>query len=180
MGKLPTRPASLLDRRTTPSTVKIWPRVHLLPHALELCPPSTAPFNHHHLTMSNDYKPVPTSSPSSSPRSSTDDQPHRPLRASIQAEFERPPPSWWKRAALVAGLMFMLWLCHRLGGMGWGEQPKVIYASRFVFLNLSTSHFFALLPRAISQDRRSFEHESDTGDGADTLTNSDTAPPPPP
>lgn len=141
MGKLPTRPASLLDRRTTPSTVKIWPRVHLLPHALELCPPSTAPFNHHHLTMSNDYKPVPTSSPSSSPRSSTDDQPHRPLRASIQAEFERPPPSWWKRAALVAGLMFMLWLCHRLGGMGWGEQPKVIYASRFVFLNLSTSHF---------------------------------------
>ena len=95
---------------------------------------------------SNDYKPIPTSPPSDSPRSSAD-EPHRPLRASTQAEFDRAPPSWWKRLALVAGLVFMLWLSFRLGTTGSRtDQPsKVIYASRFV--PPPTSHLSSFISR---------------------------------
>ncbi|CAD6573937.1 MAG: hypothetical protein TREMPRED_000965 [Tremellales sp. Tagirdzhanova-0007] len=97
---------------------------------------------------SNDYKAVPTSSPSASPRASID-EPYRPLRASVQAEFDRPPPSWWKRAALILGVGVMLWATFKLGGMAVGPRgtgPKVIYASRSVLhhYHISTSPHLTL------------------------------------
>ena len=97
-----------------------------------------------HCAMSNTYQRLPTddtasvsvSAPSDlgRPINTAHDEPdyaHRPLRAASQAEFHRQPPSWWKRAALIFSLVFMVWLTLKLGGMG-REKPKVIYASRFV------------------------------------------------
>lgn len=68
------------------------------------------------------------------------DPSHRPLRAAVQAEFNRPPPSWWKRAALILSMVLMIWLTFKLGGMG-NSKPKVIYATRFVSFLSSCSAF---------------------------------------
>jgi len=92
-------------------------------------------------TMSNTYQRLPTEDGPSvgdndnegvSAQTPEPDYSHRPLRAASQAEFNRPPPSWWKRALLILSLVFMLWLTLKLGGMG-NQKSKVIYASRFVF-----------------------------------------------
>ncbi|ORY26674.1 hypothetical protein BCR39DRAFT_540410 [Naematelia encephala] len=80
---------------------------------------------------SNTYQPLPTSDrPDSSPaRPASPTEDNRPLRASVQAEFNRPPPSWWKRLLLIVAILFMGWLSVRLGG--WKRKPEVIYASRY-------------------------------------------------
>jgi hypothetical protein len=53
----------------------------------------------------------------------------RPLRASIQAEFDRPPPSTFKRALLILTILLLGWASIRLGS--WTtKKPEVIYASR--------------------------------------------------
>lgn len=77
--------------------------------------------------MSSGYQPLPQSDPDASPRAA--DPSFRPLRASVQAEFNRPPPSWWKRALLVLALVVMGWLTVKLGGMN--RKPQVIYAQRY-------------------------------------------------
>ncbi|WWC91605.1 uncharacterized protein L201_006551 [Kwoniella dendrophila CBS 6074] len=57
----------------------------------------------------------------------------RPLRRSVQEEFNRPPPIWWKRVLLVIALIFMAWLSIWLGkkGMEESNKPTIIYASRY-------------------------------------------------
>jgi len=98
--------------------------------------------------MSNTYQRLPTDE---TPANPTDlgrpiddarepDPSHRPLRAAVQAEFNRPPPSWWKRAALILSMVLMTWLTFKLGGMG-NSKPKVIYATRFVSFLSSCSAF---------------------------------------
>ncbi|WWD03567.1 hypothetical protein V865_001621 [Kwoniella europaea PYCC6329] len=60
------------------------------------------------------------------------DPSYRPLRRSVQEEFNRPPPSWWKRFMLIAVLILMAWFSVWLGRKGMQEQkPTVIYASRY-------------------------------------------------
>lgn len=56
----------------------------------------------------------------------------RPLRASVQAEFNRPPPPWWKRALLIAALLGLAWLSLKLARGN--PKAQVIYANRSVFL----------------------------------------------
>lgn len=92
-----------------------------------------------HSTMSNNYQRIPTSDNDNSthPEPSTaqddpSDPSYRPLRASVRAEFERPAPSWWKRALLLFALVLMGWAAVRLGSYGRDTQPKVIYATRSV------------------------------------------------
>ncbi|GFZ48616.1 hypothetical protein JCM24511_06364 [Saitozyma sp. JCM 24511] len=94
------------------------------------------------------YDPLPTSSdePSSSSSSARlaapnpdtidsdavapSDPSDRPLRASIQAEFDRPPPSTFKRALLILTILLLGWASIRLGS--WTtKKPEVIYASRY-------------------------------------------------
>lgn len=46
-------------------------------------------------------------------------------------EFNRPAPAWWKRAALIAAIIFLGWGAIRLGrGASKSQQPEVIYATR--------------------------------------------------
>ncbi|OCF44606.1 hypothetical protein I317_01493 [Kwoniella heveanensis CBS 569] len=100
---------------------------------------------------SSAYQPIPTSSPPSSrptspqyqSRTSTHtplhetDPSYRPLRRSVQDEFNRPAPSWWKRVLLVIALFAMGWISIKLGSQGWGsgtkdgDKPTIIYASRY-------------------------------------------------
>lgn len=55
----------------------------------------------------------------------------RPLRESVQQEFNRPAPATWKRVLLLLGILFMGWASIKLGGVAWGKkQPQVIYATR--------------------------------------------------
>ncbi|WVO12453.1 hypothetical protein L204_100052 [Cryptococcus depauperatus] len=54
----------------------------------------------------------------------------RRLRAAHEAEFNRPPPAWWKRTLLIVGLIFMFWLSVYLGRRGM-KKSQVIYASRY-------------------------------------------------
>ncbi|WVF73013.1 hypothetical protein IAT40_007831 [Kwoniella sp. CBS 6097] len=97
------------------------------------------------------YQPIPTSSPPSSRPTSPQsragngngngtgalhetDPSYRPLRRSVQDEFNRPSPSWWKRVLLVIALFAMGWISIKLGSQGWGgkeEKPTIIYASRY-------------------------------------------------
>lgn len=85
------------------------------------------------MTSDATYQRVPTSSPT---RGVSSNLPtlleDRPLRSSVQAEFDRPAPAWWKRFLIVVALLFMAWATVKLGGMGHGkdEKPQVIYASR--------------------------------------------------
>ncbi|WVR07772.1 hypothetical protein IAU60_004815 [Kwoniella sp. DSM 27419] len=100
--------------------------------------------------MSTSYQPIPSSSPpasrSTSPRypappSASDSAQHetdpsyRPLRRSVQEEFDRPPPSWWTRVLLVLVLLGMGWASVWLGGRGIkaqeGDKPTIIYANRY-------------------------------------------------
>ncbi|ORX40693.1 hypothetical protein BD324DRAFT_611806 [Kockovaella imperatae] len=92
---------------------------------------------------SGSYQRIPTSPSSSRPssprisRDSTgqeileedDNDAHRPLRASVQAEFNRPPPAWWKRAGIILFMLVLGWLSIRLGTMK--KSPQIIYASRY-------------------------------------------------
>lgn len=69
--------------------------------------------------------------PHSPTSTEADEDSHRPLRASVQAEFNRPPPSWVSRAALIVFIIFLGWASFKLGGGAWGgRKPEVIYASR--------------------------------------------------
>jgi hypothetical protein len=91
--------------------------------------------------MSGTYSRLPTSPeddttapiPSSSSRGEREpehalDPSDRPLRASVQAEFSRPPPATWKRVLLLVLLVALGWASVRLGK--WGKKPEIIYASR--------------------------------------------------
>ncbi|KAI6142748.1 hypothetical protein BKA82DRAFT_4190327 [Pisolithus tinctorius] len=44
--------------------------------------------------------------------------------------FNPPPPSAWKRIALIAFVVFLFWLSYSLSSKK-NTQPKVIYASRY-------------------------------------------------
>lgn len=57
------------------------------------------------------------------------DSTHRPLRASVEQEFARAPPAWWKRLALLAGIVLAGWISIKLGQSG---KRDVIYAQRCV------------------------------------------------
>jgi hypothetical protein len=52
----------------------------------------------------------------------------RPLRASVQAEFNRQPPAWWKRGLLLLALVALGWLAVKLSAGN--SKPQVIYATR--------------------------------------------------
>ena len=52
---------------------------------------------------------------------------HRPLRASVQEEFARGSPAWWKRALILLAIVAAGWFSIRLGR---GSKPDVIYAQR--------------------------------------------------
>jgi hypothetical protein len=52
----------------------------------------------------------------------------RPLRASVQAEFNRQPPAWWKRALLLVALFGLGWLAIKLSTGN--PKAQVIYATR--------------------------------------------------
>lgn len=52
----------------------------------------------------------------------------RPLRASVQAEFNRQPPAWWKRGLLLLALIALGWLAMKLSTGN--SKPQVIYATR--------------------------------------------------
>jgi hypothetical protein len=54
----------------------------------------------------------------------------RPLRASVQAEFNRQPPAWWKRGLLLVALFALGWLSLKLARGN--PKPQVIYATRSV------------------------------------------------
>jgi hypothetical protein len=65
----------------------------------------------------------------------------RPLRASVEAEFNRQPPPWWKRALLLLALFGLGWLALKLAKGN--PQPQVIYANRFViplYIRRSLAH----------------------------------------
>ena len=51
----------------------------------------------------------------------------RPLRAGVQAEFERGPPAWWKRVLLILVIVAAGWYSVKLGQ---SAKPDVIYAQR--------------------------------------------------
>jgi hypothetical protein len=54
-----------------------------------------------------------------------------PHSRSTLEEFNRPAPAWWKRAALIATVLFLGWFAVRLGrGASKSEQPEIIYATR--------------------------------------------------
>ncbi|WVQ73048.1 hypothetical protein IAR50_002611 [Cryptococcus sp. DSM 104548] len=102
--------------------------------------------------MSNPYEPIPTRSSTSSSGSSTSSNPNahafpprarqnvrvsqqteeeRERIAEFEARFERPPVAWWKRAALIVGLIVMMWVSIWLGRRGMNKKPQIIYASRY-------------------------------------------------
>lgn len=45
-------------------------------------------------------------------------------------EFNRPPPAWWKRAALLFTIFFLSWAAIRLGRGASKKAPEVVYATR--------------------------------------------------
>ncbi|AFR96925.1 hypothetical protein J008_04835 [Cryptococcus neoformans] len=96
----------------------------------------------------NSYQPIPSQSPpvsrSNSPSTSQTTFPPRPNHPSdgedeeyherlrgYQAEFNRPPPAWWKRVLLILAIIAMGWLSIYLGRRGMSKKPQVIYASRY-------------------------------------------------
>lgn len=126
--------------------------------------------------MSNRYQPIPTSedsAPVPQPETLAEgqgedrDRSHRPLRAGVEAEFNRRPPAWYKRAGLVLAIIFMAWIAIRLGSWNRSTQPKVIYASRFVSPPLPSS----------AQMKRSPWSHADTDAMAGTVKNTSTARP---
>ncbi|WWC64688.1 uncharacterized protein I303_107299 [Kwoniella dejecticola CBS 10117] len=80
------------------------------------------------------YQPIPSSDPldlDSTPQHETDPS-YRPLRRSVQEEFNRPPPSWWKRTLLILVILAMAWFSIWLGRKGMEEKgPTIIYANRY-------------------------------------------------
>ncbi|KAI9633971.1 uncharacterized protein MKK02DRAFT_38642 [Dioszegia hungarica] len=52
---------------------------------------------------------------------------HRPLRASVQAEFNRQPPAMWKRLLLLAVILGLGWFSFSVAR----PKPRVIYAQRY-------------------------------------------------
>jgi hypothetical protein len=68
--------------------------------------------------------------PTDAQRAGEDTDIDRPLRASVQAEFNRPPPPWWKRGLLLLALVALGWLSMKLATGN--QKPQVIYATRFV------------------------------------------------
>lgn len=95
----------------------------------------------------NSYQPIPSQSPpisrSDSPSTSQttflprlnhlsgdDDEEYQERLRGYQAEFNRPPPAWWKRMLLIVAIIAMGWLSIYLGRRGMSKKPQVIYASR--------------------------------------------------
>lgn len=56
----------------------------------------------------------------------------RPLRQSVQEEFDRPAPATWKRVLLIVAIIVMGWISIKLGSTAWTgkKQPQIIYATR--------------------------------------------------
>ncbi|KIR51457.1 hypothetical protein I315_06156 [Cryptococcus gattii Ru294] len=96
----------------------------------------------------NSYQPIPSQSPpisrSDSPSTSQttflprlnhlsgdDDEEYQERLRGYQAEFNRPPPAWWKRMLLIVAIIAMGWLSIYLGRRGMSKKPQVIYASRY-------------------------------------------------
>jgi hypothetical protein len=58
--------------------------------------------------------------------------PNRPMHADTRAAFSQPPPSRLSRAALIAGILLLLWIASKLGQWGQPVKPQIIYANRYV------------------------------------------------
>lgn len=82
------------------------------------------------------YQRLPTEGENEQEQDRPDDS-DRPLRASVQAEFNRPAPAWWKRAILIMVMCGLAWLSLRLARGN--PKPQVIYANRSVSVSLITS-----------------------------------------
>ncbi|KAG7531932.1 hypothetical protein FFLO_04000 [Filobasidium floriforme] len=57
--------------------------------------------------------------------------PNRPMHADTRAAFNQPPPSRLSRAALIAGILLLLWVASKLGQWGQPVKPQIIYANRY-------------------------------------------------
>ena len=57
--------------------------------------------------------------------------PNRPMHAETRAAFNQPAPSRLSRAALIVGILVMLWIASKLGQWGEPVKPQVIYANRY-------------------------------------------------
>jgi hypothetical protein len=80
------------------------------------------------------YERIPTDPNAANDHDHDHDDSDRPLRASVQAEFNRQPPAWWKRGLLLLALFGLGWLAIKLStGI---SKPQVIYATRSVPLSL--------------------------------------------
>lgn len=75
------------------------------------------------------YERIPTD-PNAAHDHDLDQDSDRPLRASVQAEFNRQPPAWWKRGLLLIALFGLGWLAIKLSTGN--SKPQVIYATRSV------------------------------------------------
>jgi hypothetical protein len=62
--------------------------------------------------------------------------PNRPMHADTRAAFNPPQPSRLSRAALLVGLIFLIWVAAKLGQWGQATEPQIIYANRLVHLTL--------------------------------------------
>jgi hypothetical protein len=94
-----------------------------------------------------EYEPLPTT-PTDDTSTDSDDETsdgenaavheHPPARAR-DIRFEQPVPSPWKRAGLIVLIFFLFWLAIVLRkASSWSsQQPKVVYASRYVYVWLS-------------------------------------------
>ena len=58
--------------------------------------------------------------------------PNRPMHADTRAAFNPPQPSRASRAALLVGLVFLIWVAAKLGQWGQATEPQIIYANRLV------------------------------------------------
>ena len=81
------------------------------------------------------YERIPTD-PNAAHDHDLDQDSDRPLRASVQAEFNRQPPAWWKRGLLLIALFGLGWLAIKLSTGN--SKPQVIYATRSVTLHIPT------------------------------------------